>query len=59
MEIYIYCVVDSEGNITSTMAGENIQAPEQYDFTTVVDNWNIVEQLHLYKIENNELVLKG
>jgi len=59
MEIYIYCTLDELGNIKSTMAGENIQAPEQYDFTTMVDNWNIVEQLHLYKVENNVLILKG
>jgi hypothetical protein len=57
MNIHLYCDTDEEGNITTVLAGENIVKNREYDYSFVVDSWEIVENAHLYKVIDGELVL--
>jgi hypothetical protein len=56
--IQLYCDVDEQGNIVTSLAGEMIIPDRQYDEFFMLDDWNTIENLHLYKVENSELVLK-
>lgn len=58
MGINIYCWLNENNEVSSIMAGETIIPPNDYDFSGVVNSWDVVENIHLYKVENNQLVLK-
>lgn len=58
MEIQLHCDVDENGNISTVLAGENIIPNRQYDYFFMVDSWDIIENIHLYKVADGRLVRK-
>jgi hypothetical protein len=58
MPIKLYCDVDEQGNIITVLAGETILPDREYDYFFTLESWDEIETLHLYKVENGELVPK-
>jgi hypothetical protein len=56
--IQLYCDVDANGDIITVLAGETIIPDREYDYFFTFESWSEVETLHLYKVENGELVPK-
>ena len=58
MEIQLHCDIDESGNISTVLAGENIIPNRKYDYFFMVNSWDIIENIYLYKIVDGQLVLK-
>jgi hypothetical protein len=58
MTIKVYCDVDANGDIITVLAGETIIPDREYDYFFTFENWDKVDNIRLYKVENGQLVLK-
>ncbi|WP_160299100.1 hypothetical protein [Bacillus alveayuensis] len=58
MPIKLYCDVDEQGNIITVLAGETILPDREYDYFFTLESWDEVENISLYKVENDQLVFK-